>query len=75
MLQYSLSFLKNTDYIHKGFLVAHPLLGERVGEELEGLPFAVISMLLADYLKGKETGKRASSRASRYTVEAAGGRG
>ena len=60
---------KNTDYIHKSFLVAHPLLGQRVGKEFEGLLITIISMLLE-----QEIGKYASYHASRPIVEEAGGR-
>lgn len=33
---------KDTNYIHKSFLVAHPLLGQRVGDKFEGLPITII---------------------------------
>lgn len=37
-------FTENIDYIHKSFLIAHPPLGQRVGEEFEGL--LIMPMLL-----------------------------
>jgi len=60
---------KNTDYIHKSFLVAQQLSGQRVGEEFESLLITIISMPLE-----QATGKHASYHASWHVVEEAGGR-
>lgn len=52
---------KTTVYSHRSFLVAHPLLGQRVEEQFEGLTIPILSMPLAGHLKGKETGRNAFS--------------
>lgn len=56
-------FTENIDYIHKSFLIAHPPLGQRVGEEFEGL--LIMPMLLE-----KEIGKCVSFHAFRHIAEA-----
>lgn len=50
---------KTTLYSHRSFLVAHPLLGQRVEEQFEGLAIPILSMPLAGHLKGKEIGRNA----------------
>lgn len=65
---------KTRVYSHRSFLVAHPLLGQRVEEQFAGLPTPILSMPLAGHLKGKETGKECIFHASRHIMEGAGGR-
>lgn len=52
---------KTTVYSHKSFLVAHPLLGQRVEQQFKGLATPIFSMPLAGHHKGKETSRNAFS--------------